>query len=351
MKVEECHPPVEVAKHRNGAAFKPSISAELNPGAILDDRFRLAEVISRGGMATIYKAEDLRQGGGFVAVKVPHKEYEINVASFSRFQREEEIGRRLDHPYVLKFIPIEGRRSRPYLVMEYVRGCTLYDLLRMFRLFPEPDALAIAALICEGLQYLHEHGVNHRDLKPENIMICPDETIRIVDFGIARADDSSRIGWRSALGTPHYMAPERVKRKRGDARTDIYSLGIILYEMLTGVLPFAHDDPDIMLEARVTGDPVAPRQLNPKLSPHAEEIVLRALERDPANRYPSAAAMLADLRAPERVQVTGRCGRLQPSTTWRRGLRKAGWVACWVLVPVLGQVALFLLLLHHMGRK
>jgi serine/threonine protein kinase len=351
VKVEACRSRDEIATQRNGAAYRQSTASELNPGAILDDRFRLTEVISRGGMATIYKAEDLRHLGEFVAVKAPHKEYGINAASSSWFQQEEEIGRRVEHPYVLKFLSIEGPRSRPYLVMEYVRGCTLCDLLEMFRVFPEADALAIAALICEGVQYLHQAGVCHRDLKPENIMICPDETIRIVDFGIAQAEDSSQVGWRSACGTPQYMAPERVRRKRGDARADIYSLGAILYEMLTGVIPFAHQNPDVMQASRVTGDPVAPRQLNPKLSPQAEEIVLRALERNPADRYPSAAAMLADLRAPERVEVTRRCERLQPSTVWRRALRKAWWVALWVFIPVISQFGLFFLLWHHLAKK
>jgi serine/threonine protein kinase len=351
MKVEEFSPANQIAagcREPKAAKFTP---VDLKPGAILDDRFHLLEVISDGGMATVFKAEDLHHGDHLVAVKVPHKHYEINLASFSAFQHEEEIGRRLDHPYVLKFFPVKGGKSRPYLVMEYVHGCTLADQLGMFTLFPEQDALAITALICEGLQYLHEQGVTHRDLKPANIMICTDETIRIVDFGIACATDSPRSAVGAGFGTPHYMSPERARRRRGDARADIYSLGAMLYELLTGAVPFANHGEDLLLEARLTGDPVAPRKLNPKISPQTEEIVLRALDRDPANRYPSAAALLRDLNDPGQVKVTGRADRLQPSTLWKRNLRRARWITLWALLPIIGQAVLFFLLWHHLAKK
>ena len=158
------------------------------------------------------------------------------------------------------------------------------------RPLPEKDALKMTSLICEALQHMHDHGVIHRDLKPQNVMICCDGTIRIMDFGIARDDSSRRIthiGNSTSMGTPDYMAPEQVRGKRADKRTDIYNLGALLYEMLTGEIPFPNENQWVALNARVTGDPVAPRKLNPGLSPQAEEIVLRALQRDPANRYPT----------------------------------------------------------------
>ncbi len=136
---------------------------------------------------------------------------------------------------------------------------------------------------------MHEHGVVHRDLKPQNIMICYDGTIRIMDFGIAKAAEGRRItftGFTPAVGTPDYMAPEQVKGKRGDARTDIYSLGAMLYEMAVGVTPFEwRESCSSVMNARVTGDPVAPRKRNPKVSPQVEEIILHAMEREPGNRY------------------------------------------------------------------
>ena len=144
------------------------------------------------------------------------------------------------------------------------------------RPLPEKDALKIASLICEALQHMHDHGVVHRDLKPQNVMICCDGTIRIMDFGIARDAASrriTRVGNSNSMGTPDYMAPEQVTGKRADKRTDIYNLGGLLYEMLTGVIPFQNDNPWAALNARVTGDPVAPRKLNPELSAQAEEIV------------------------------------------------------------------------------
>jgi serine/threonine protein kinase len=340
------------AADRPGPVKYVPASAEPGPGDVLDGRFVLTDMISRGGMATVFKAQDLENSDKTVAVKIPHWNYESHIAYSARFQREEEIGSQLNHPYVLKFVPLTGRRSRPYLVTEYLRGCTLFDLLSTFRVFPEKDALAIASLVCEALQYLHENGVTHRDLKPENIMICHDGTIRLMDFGISRAAESRRITFIGfAPGTPHYMAPERVNCKRGDARTDIYSLGAMLYEMLTGTPPFHDDDPLVIMNARVTGDPPAPRCLNSRLSPQTEEIVLHAMDRDPAQRYPTAAAMKAELDTPENIDVTGRCNRLQESTLWRRGMRKVRYVALWCLLPVLVQVIAFLLLWHHLSRK
>ena len=142
----------------------------------------------------------------------------------------------------------------------------------------------IASRICDALEYMHSQNIVHRDLKPENIMICDDGSMRIMDFGIAKAAGMRRLtfaGFSTAMGTPDYMAPEQVKGKRGDARTDIYSLGAILYEMLTGAPPFEGSNPFAIMNARLIGDPVAPRKLNPEFSPQVEEIILHAMERQP----------------------------------------------------------------------
>lgn len=326
----------------------------LNLGDVLDDRFQLMEVISQGGMATIFKAEDLRDNNQVVAVKVPHLGMESNPASFARFQREEEIGSRLNHPFILKFVPVNGSRSRPYIVTEYLRGCTLAHLLGRIRPLPEKDALKFASLICEALQYLHEHGVIHRDLKPSNLMICSEGRLRVMDFGISQSTESRRmtfVGFTPAMGTPDYIAPEQIKGRRGNERSDIYSLGAVLYEMLTGVPPFDGDDPFIIMNTRMTGDPPAPRKLNPELSPQAEEIVLRALQRDPAMRYPTATAMKADLDAPDKIHVTGLCDRLQESTRWRRGLLLVRHLVFVAVIPLAIQVLLFFWLWHHYGNK
>jgi len=188
-------------------------------------------------------------------------------------------------------------------------------------------------------------------LKPENVMLCNDGSVRLMDFGIAWGPHARRLTFIGfAPGTPHYMAPERVKGKRGDGRVDIYSVGAILYEMLTGKIAFDGPDIGVIMESRVTGDPEAPRKVNPRISRQAEEIVLQAMERDPAKRHPTAAAMKAELEAPQNVKITGRCDRLEVSTVWKRRWRKARFVGFWITVPLILQVLLFLLLWRHLSK-
>jgi serine/threonine protein kinase len=327
-----------------------SRGGEFAPGSLLDDRFAITEVICNGGMASIYKANDLQNNNRVVAIKIPYQTVEADPTLFTRFQTEEKIGGELNHPSILKFYPVKNK-SRMYLVMEYLEGKTLYQLLRERRVLPEAEALALAGRICEPLQYLHDRGILHRDLKPENIMLCHDGTMRLMDFGIARLAHARRMTFIGfAPGTPHYMAPERVNGKRGDARTDIYSLGAILYEMLTGKIAFNNEDTMAIMNARVTGDPESPRRVNPKISSQAEEIVLHAMERDPDKRFPTAAAFKEALDNPTKVELTGRCDRLEPSTPFKRGLRKARTVILWAVLPVIIQVVLFFLLWQHLKK-
>jgi serine/threonine-protein kinase len=328
-------------------------AGELRPKQVLDARFVIDVAIYRGGMGTIYQAHDAADHNEPVAIKVPHLNYESDPKFFSRFQREEEIGRKLNHPFILKFIPTDGK-SRPYIVTELLRGWTLAHALGHTRPLPEHEALKIASLVCDALHHMHWRGVVHRDLKPGNIMLCRDGTIRIMDFGISSAAHSRKItmgGLGGTMGTPDYMAPEQVKNARTDERTDVYCLGAILYEMFTGVVPFQNENTWSAMNDRVTGDPVAPRKINPNLTPQAEEIVLHAMQREPGERYQTAAAMKVELDAPQSVRVTGYANRLQ-GPHWRMSLQGTPVLTGTLIgIGFLSFQALLFLLLRHWLSK
>ena len=286
------------------------------------DQYQVLDVIARSGMATIFRARDL-ENGHTVALKVPHLQYASDMVFHERFKREEEIGQRLDHPAVIKvFQPRE--KSRLYLAMEYVDGELLRDRLRRERRLPSETAVALAIAIADALAYLHDHGVVHRDLKPENIMVTADRRVKLVDFGIALDTTLRKMTWAGlsqTVGTPDYMAPEQVKGKRGDARSDLYALGVILYEMLTGETPFQGDNVYAAMRAKLQDDPTPPRRLRPDISPALEEIILHALERDPRDRPESALELREALAHPDSVVLTGRASRQRPKPRMPRWVR------------------------------
>lgn len=326
----------------------------LKPGSILDGRFLLTEVLGQGGMATIFKAQDLDRDRVWVAVKVLLPLFSSGLGAWSVFQREEEIGRGLEHPYVLKYVDLPEDRRRSYIVTEFVPGKSIAARLREERPLGEREAIAIGARVCQALEHVHEQGIVHYDIKPANVMLCDDGTIRLIDFGLAHKAVAKRFTFGAgppAMGSVDYVAPEQIQRKRGRKSVDIYGLGAMLYEMLTGSAPFPGDDPYVVASTRILGDPPAPRTLNSLISPQAEDVVLRALRRNPAERYPTVAAMRADLEHLDRMQMGGYSQRLQPVTRWRRWLRIARYVGTVGLLPVLVQVLLFFLLWHHLASK
>ena len=280
--------------------------SDLHPGDQLD-HYRIDALVARSGMASIFRGTDLRDGRA-VAIKLPHEQMEADPILFDRFEREGEIGKKLDHPGVVKVLNGE-ERSRRYMVLEWVDGRLLRQILNEQKKLSPERAIRITLALCNGLDYIHSHGVVHRDLKPENIMVGPDDSVKLIDFGIAANAGSRRLTFAKlteAMGTPDYISPEQVKGKRGDARSDIYSLGIMFYEMLTGKVPFTGPNPFVIMNERLLNPPIPPRVANPEISPQLQEIIYRALERDPSKRYPNAREFALDLEHPEKVGVADR---------------------------------------------
>jgi serine/threonine protein kinase len=280
--------------------------SSLHPGDQLD-HYRIESLVARSGMASIFRGVDTRTGRP-VAIKLPHPEMEGDPILFDRFNREEEIGKKLDHPGVVKVLDDE-QRSQRYMVLEWVDGRLLRQILNEAKILPPERAIKITLGISDALDYIHSQGVVHRDLKPENIMVDAEDRTKLIDFGIAANAGSRRLTFAKlteAMGTPDYISPEQVKGKRGDARSDIYTLGIMFYEMLTGKVPFTGPNPFVIMNERLINHPIPPREVNPAVTPELQEIIYRAVERDPKKRYQSAHEFALDLKHPEKVGVAER---------------------------------------------
>ncbi|HEY6490930.1 MAG: serine/threonine-protein kinase [Terracidiphilus sp.] len=270
------------------------------------DSYRIDAPVARSGMASIFRATDLRNQR-VVALKIPHPDMEADPILFDRFQREAGIGERLNHPGVMRVFGGE-KRSRVYMVMEWCEGRLLRTILDEEKM-PQDRAVHIAIEVLQALEYIHENGVVHRDLKPENIMVDERDGIKLIDFGIAGDTAARRLtyaNFTATLGTADYISPEQVKGKRGDGRSDIYAMGIILYEMLAGKIPFTGSSPLEVMNDRLLNAPVPPSVANPAISPQLQEVLYRALERDPTNRYAGAQDFAHDLEHLDEVGVEDR---------------------------------------------
>jgi serine/threonine protein kinase len=311
------------------------------------DSFRIDAPIAKSGMASIFRATDTRDGR-IVALKIPHPDMEADPILSDRFKREADIGERLNHPNVMRVFGGE-KHSRIYMVMEWCPGRLLRQILDEGRL-PQDRAIRIAIEILKALDYIHTNGVVHRDLKPENIMVDENDHIKLIDFGIAGDTASRRLtyaNFTSMLGTPNYIAPEQVKGKRGDGRTDLYSMGVILYEMLTGKLPFTGPTPLAAMNDRLLNHPIPPRVADPSVSPQLQEIIYRALERDPKNRYATAQEFIRDLEHPDQVGVEDRVELRDWQKRKSQLSRKILYYAGLALIPVVILLIMVIIARHH----
>jgi eukaryotic-like serine/threonine-protein kinase len=271
------------------------------------DNYQLETLVASSGMASIFRAQDLRDGS-IAAIKVPHPQAECDPIFHERFQREIEIGARLQHPSIRKIFPTPDQ-SRLYMAMEWLDGRLLRQVLTDEGPMSIERAISIAIELLNALHYMHRHGIVHRDLKPENIVLDAEGRIKIIDFGIASLAGSRRLTFgklSQVMGSPDYISPEQVKNKRGDARSDLYSVGVILYEMLTGVTPFHGANPFAVMNARLVTSPHAPSEINPEIPPQLDAVVLRALERDANQRYATAQEFAHDLAHLDEVPVADR---------------------------------------------
>jgi eukaryotic-like serine/threonine-protein kinase len=320
---------------------------ELQIGEQLD-HYRIEALAAKSGMACIYRAVDL-QNGMPVAIKVPHFEVECDPVLFDRFKREDAIGRQLDHPRVMKVLADEDR-SRLYMVMEWLDGRLLRTVLTEEKKLSSERATRIALGICEGLEYIHSQSVVHRDLKPENIMLDSEDRIKLIDFGIANRAGAKRLTYAritQSMGTPDYVSPEQVKQHRGDARSDLYALGVIFYEMLTGEVPFQGSNPIVVLNDRLVNNPIPPREIDSQISIQLQEIIYRALERNPTNRYASAHDFARDLADPDAVVVAERPEEKDWRVRRSAKPKTALFYAALALIPIVIVVLLLITAQHR----
>jgi serine/threonine-protein kinase len=265
--------------------------------------YRIDAPLGRGGEAAVFEGRDTADGRR-VVLKFLEPSHLGDVAAFERMRREVAIGRSLDHPGVPRLLEAHEDARPPYLVLAYAPGRSLREILQTEGPLPVPRALAVATSLADVVAYCHAHRVYHRDLKPENVVVGDDGRVTIIDFGIALLDGAPRVTWRGfsgLIGTPEYMAPEQIRGDRGGPETDVYAVGVILYEMLAGRPPFRSTNPLATMYQHLNLRPEPLDRLRPDVPRAVSAIVARALRRRPRERFPDGGALLGALRAPERV--------------------------------------------------
>ena len=265
-------------------------------GRTLDNRYRLDRVVGVGGMAFVYEAYD-KKTGTRVALKLLKEKFSDDSRAVKRFINESKSLGLLNHPNIVKIYDISIKVDYKYIVMEYVDGMTLRKYMNSHRPLPWSEAVDFVEQIALALDNAHTKGIVHRDIKPQNIMIMPGGKLKVTDFGIAKMPNSESLTMADkAIGTVYYISPEQASSRKIDARSDIYSLGAMFYEMVTGQMPFTADSPVAIIMQHMQNAPVPPTKIVPSLPKGLEQIILCAMEKNPRNRYQSAAQMLRHLR-------------------------------------------------------
>lgn len=264
-------------------------------GKKLEGRYELLELIGFGGMAVVFKAKDLKEDR-YVAIKILKDEYLQNDDFKRRFRNESKAIALLSHPSIVKVYDVNFSDNIQYIVMEYIDGITLKEYIEQQKTVKWKEAVHFTVQILRALQHAHDNGIVHRDVKPQNVMLLEDGTIKVMDFGIARfARENGRTMSDKAIGSVHYISPEQARGEVTDERTDIYATGVMMYEMLTGKVPFDGDTPVSIAIKQMQIEPKRPREINPDIPVGLEEIILRAMQKDPQLRYQTAAEMLRDI--------------------------------------------------------
>ena len=285
-------------------------------GKTIDGKYRIDSRIGSGGFATVYRAQDLRTKK-MVAVKVLHAQLARNPAYVERFRREAQLARTLTSPYVVRVLDYGQFAGQYYLVMEYVRGRTLAQIIRQQAPLPTSQALAWARQVCEALDAARRAGIVHRDIKPQNIMLTPEGRVKVMDFGIARIPFLSSLTLTGAfLGTPQYMSPEQIRDRPVDTRSDLYSLGIVLYEMLTGRRPFDAESGWAVLHQQTDTPPIPVRARNRSVPAAVNTVVMKALAKNPRQRYQTPLHMRRALEQAGRPKPIREPRRTGGGTAW-----------------------------------
>lgn len=276
-------------------------------GTMLDDRYEILEVIGTGGMAVVYKAMCHRLNR-YVAVKILRDELANDEEFRKRFQTEAQAVAMLSHPNIVSVYDVSHSDGVEYIVMELIEGVTLMQYMKKKGALGWKEALHFAVQISKALEHAHEKGIVHRDIKPQNIMILKDGTIKVADFGIAALESAQEKKSDQTVGSVHYIAPEQARGEQPDPRSDIYSLGVVMYEMLTGKMPYDGDTAEQVAMKHITGHPVPPQELNPDIPEELAAITLKAMNSDINARYQSASELLRDLEDFRKQQAAANLG-------------------------------------------